>query len=204
MNFPKGEFDFYTTLQKAFDDIDSNWMSYTGLLIAGSHEPTDVERKIELIRQARLTHTPFLGICLGMQLMAIEWARNVKGLENANSTEIDRGTRYPVVVKLQERVVGRQPVVWFDGETTLESHWNGYVVNPYYYPYFQDLDVSLGANGIEIMKLKDHSFFWGVQWHPEYQSSKDKPHHLLVNFIEACKKASNKNTVVGGARLSEN
>lgn len=155
--------DFSTSVRKALDEIDPKWESYKGLIICGTHAPHDTEDMIKYIEIARKSGKPTLGICAGLQLMAIEYARNVLGIEDATSEEFGEGSF--VVEKLPALNVGL-----IDGE----SYWNNYAVRP-------DImhKLSWGAMGPRYV---------GVQYHPEYQSSKEKPHPLLVNFINECKK----------------
>lgn len=157
--------DFNTSVEKALDEITPHWREYNGILICGTHSPQNWQEQIEALRVARETGLPTLGICFGFQLMAIEYARNVLGIKDATSQELeDTGTF--VVYKLSELNVGLK-----DGE----SYWNNYTVD----------------GGI-AQKMKDikHPHYVGVQYHPEYQSSKEKPHPILVNFISACKNGS--------------
>lgn len=183
------ETDFKTSVEKALEEIDPAYRSYEGIIVTGSHAPQEVEEKLALINRARTENIPFLGICMGFQLAAIEWVRDIAKLDRANSTEIDKDTPNPVVVKMNERHTGIRPVSWFDGTTSYESHWHGYALNPYYLRYFpQELwEVSLGEHAVEMLRYKPHPYFWGTQFHPEYESSKDKPHKLLVEFIKAAK-----------------
>lgn len=149
--------DFNTSVEKALDEIDPNWVNYDGLIVCGTHSPHDTESMIEKIRQARESGRPFLGICFGHQLAAIEYARNVLGIADATSEEFGKGT---FVVK--KRPEGLK-VGLHDGE----SYWNNYEVV---------IDWSKPPN------------FITCQFHPEYQSSKDKPHPLLVEFLQLCRK----------------
>ena len=155
--------DFSTSVRKALDEIDPNWDQYEGLIICGTHTPQDTEKIISTIHLARTTHTPTLGICAGLQLMAIEYSRNVLGIEDATSEEFGEGTF--VVEKLPALNVGLK-----DGE----SYWNNYAVRP---------DI-LEKMAKDLFSPK----FMGVQFHPEYQSSSHKPHKLLLTFINECKK----------------
>lgn len=155
---------FTTSVEKAFDEIDSDWRQYPGLVICGSHSPQqlDIENLLGEIEEARLTGLPFLGICMGHQLAAIEYARNVLGIEDATSEEF--GVEGTFVVSQRERLkVG----LGEDGE----SYWNNYEVSP---NLLEEWDKPL--------------CFITSQFHPEYQSSKDKPHPLLVKFLTICKK----------------
>ena len=109
--------EFQTSMRRALDEIDPHWESYEGLIACGSHNVDDAERIINLIRIARETDTPFLGICFGHQLAVIEYARNVLGIKDATSEEIGEGTH--VVKKLPNLNIGLK-----DGE----SYWNNFEV----------------------------------------------------------------------------
>ena len=118
-----------------------------------------------MLTENRKSGKPTLGICFGYQLMAIEAARNMFGIKDATSEEFGEGTF--VVKKRSSLNIGLHGG---------ESWWNWYDVEP-------DLAKRLAT---EVMSPK----YFGVQWHPEYQSSIDKPHPLLVNFIDTCKSSS--------------
>lgn len=153
--------DFKTTVKKALDEIDPQWQKYNALLICGSHSPHGVDQLLEEIQIARENGMPFLGICYGHQLAAIEYARNILGIAEATSEEFGESRRpfdsEYVVKKLPFLKVGQ-----FDGET----YWNNYEVTD------------------EILKLwKKPDNFITCQFHPEYQSSREKPHPLLLKFI---------------------
>tara|TARA_Y100001949_G_C15977034_1_gene326606 strand:- start:41 stop:502 length:462 start_codon:yes stop_codon:yes gene_type:complete len=145
--------DFNTTVHKSLAEIDINYMDYEGLIICGTHSPHNVESLILEITRARMNKIPFLGICFGHQLAAIEWARN-NGISDATSEEFGKGTF--VVKRLPEQKVGMH-----DGQT----YWNDYEV------------------AIDWQK-PEH--FITTQYHPEYQSSKEKPHPDLIKFLEKC------------------
>ena len=147
--------DFNTTVEKAFDEIDPRWREYDGLIVCGTHTPHDTELMIGRIKDARVSGRPFLGICAGHQLAAIEYARNVLGIKDATSEEFGSGTF--VVKKLHKLKVGI-----IDGE----SYWNNYEVA---------IDVNHPEN------------FFTTQAHPEYTSTRDRPHPLLVSFLNYCK-----------------
>lgn len=156
--------DFNTSVEKALDEIDPKWRQYNGLIICGTHTPSHPEAQIEMIKWAREDGTPFLGICFGHQLAAIEYARNVLGVKDATSEEFGKGTI--VVYKLPELNVGLKKIE----EWQSESFWNNYEVMP---------DI--------LHRWQKPSHFITCQYHPEYQSSKKNPHPLLVKFIELCK-----------------
>lgn len=147
--------DFQTTVRKALTEIDKNWNLYPGLVICGSHDPKDVDTLIDLIKDARERSLPYLGICYGHQLAAIEYARNVLGITDATSEEFGKGTF--VVKKREELKVGLH-----DGE----SYWNNYDV---------------------VIDWKKPSNFFTSQFHPEYESSIEKPHPFLIDFLKYCK-----------------
>lgn len=173
--------DFQTSVRKAFDEIDPHWESYDGLVICGTHSPHDQdwEKQLEKIKEARETNKPTLGICFGLQLMAIEYARNVLGIKDAVSEEFNQKGQF-VVVKLPTLNVGL-----LDGE----SWWNNYAVLGGVFSVDNKWDVEYWHVGSDYAKratLDNHPHFRGVQFHPEYQSSKEKPHPLLVNFLYVC------------------
>ena len=170
--------DFDTSVRKAFSEIDPDWEMYDGLVVAGTHNPHDISNTLEKIRLARETSRPFLGICMGLQLMAIEYARNVLEIKDATSEEFGKGTC--VVVKMPELRVGI-----FKVENRMESHWHNFKVNNEFIEDFEGYGVTMTD---EILEELSHRNMVGVQYHPEYQSSKKNPHPLLKLFIEQCKK----------------
>lgn len=152
--------NFNTTVEKALSEIDPHWRRYKGLIVCGTHSPTDVEQMLVLIREARESGLPFLGICAGYQLASIEYARGVLGIPDATSEEfMVEGTL--VVKKRPELKVGLH-----EGETW----WSNYEVV---------IDPVFPEN------------FFTVPFHPEYQSSVDKPHPLLVEFLNYAKGYTN-------------
>lgn len=170
--------DFDTSVKKAFGEIDPAWESYDGLVICGTHNPKGVSKILDKIQLARETNRPFLGICMGMQLMVIEYARNVLQMKDATSEEFGKGTF--VIVKMPELRVGIFPV-----GRRMESHWHNYMMNPEYLHLFKDYMSSHTGEVIEELG-KDNML--GVQYHPEYQSSKEHPHPVLKLFLEQCQK----------------
>lgn len=149
--------EFQTSLRKALDEIDPKWETYPGLIACGSHHVDDAEDIIRRIKIAREQGIPFLGICFGHQLAAIEYARNVLGIKDATSEEItSEGT---LVVKKRKDGLN---VGLKDGET----YWNNFQV---------------------VIDWEKPKNFRTYQFHPEYQSSIDKPHPALVDFLNLCK-----------------
>lgn len=149
--------DFSTSVEKALNEIDSRWREYPGLVICGTHSPHDVEAMIEKITHARRSKIPFLGICFGHQLAAIEYARNMLGVKDATSEEFGVGE---FVVK--KRPQGLQVGLGADGE----SYWNNFEV---------------------AIDWEKPEWFFTTQAHPEYQSALGKPHPFLLNFITYAK-----------------
>ena len=161
--------DFSTSVRKALEEIDPNYESYPGLVICGTHSPHDIDSLLTEIQTAREQGIPYLGICFGHQLAAIEYARNVLGIADATSEEFGEGTF--IVYKLDKLKVGLHGGNFLYGKYTGgESYWNNYEV----------------IAGFEDLWKKSDNFIT-CQFHPEYQSSKDRPHPLLVQFLGECR-----------------
>lgn len=195
----------YLTIKNAEEKLQN----LDAILVAPGFGARGIEGKIETVRYARENKIPFMGICLGMQMAVIEYARNVLKLENANSTEINDNTPHPVITFMEEQKTitdkgGTMRLGGWDCEikkgtraydiykSTLinERHRHRYEFNSYYQ---EDLEkAGLIASGInpetklvEIIELKDHPFFVAVQYHPEYKSTVANPHPLFVSLIKA-------------------
>ena len=191
------------------------------ILVPGGFGKRGTEGKIKAIEYARKNDIPYLGICLGMQLAVIEFARHVCGLGGANSTELDPETPHPVValitewkdhtgviekrdedsdlggtMRLGKQVVPVKPgtlAAEVYGKEVGERHRHRYEVNNSYCDQFEKAGMVIsartpGENLPEIMELPDHSFFIGVQFHPEFTSSPRFGHPLFNKFIEAAAK----------------
>lgn len=150
--------DFNTSVAKAFSEVDSSWRDYNGLVVCGSHTPTNVAQTIDMIQHARENKVPYYGECFGYQLAAIEYARNVIGIKNATSEEFKEKGEF-VIVKRKELKVGLH-----DGQ----SWWSNYEVRP----------------DIEKEFVYRPKWYFVAPFHPSYQSSKDKPHPLIKDFLE--------------------
>lgn len=187
MQFVETNKDFLTSVKRALNEIDPYYPSLDGLLIGGTHMPEKIEEKIEKIRIARETGIPFLGICMGMQLMVIEYFRNVLNVPKATSEEFDI-LGVPVITKLGYERNGLHKVSW-KGKITQESHWHNYAVRGSVINQLKNngFYTSLTEDILEVAKLVKDNFFMGVQFHPEYQSSKLLPHPILKDFITACR-----------------
>ena len=180
-----------------------------GLLIPGGFGERGTEGKMEALRIGRERGIPTFGICLGMQLMAVEFARNVIGLEKANSTEFDPDTPYPVIDLMEDQKninelggtmrLGAYPCALqegtrarsiYDKDLIYERHRHRYEFNNRFRQDFEGRGVrfsGLSPDGrlVEIMELPDHPWYIGCQFHPEFKSKPFDPHPLFVSFVKA-------------------
>jgi CTP synthase len=180
-----------------------------GILVPGGFGIRGVEGKVEAIRFARESRIPYLGLCLGLQCAVIEFARNVCGLEGANSSEFDPATPHPVIDLLpeQEGVVdmggtmrlGAYPCDVLPGSLAeqcygeplvQERHRHRYEVNPKYHGILQEhgmvfSGISPSKRLVEIIELPDHPYFIAGQFHPELKSRPTRPHPLFREFVGA-------------------
>lgn len=190
-----------------------------GILVAPGFGERGIEGKIKAVQHAREFGIPFLGICLGMQMAVIEYARNILGLKDANSTEMDEGTTDPVISLMEEQKsithkggtmrlgawdceLANNSLVKdiYDGVSEIsERHRHRYEFNNAYKKQLEE--AGLKASGInketglvEIIELPDHPWFIGVQYHPEYRSTVANPHPLFVGFVKAALTHKNKQT----------
>ena len=194
-----------------------------GILVPGGFGSRGVEGKIKAIQYARENKIPFFGICLGMQCAVIEYARNVAGLENANSEEFDQNTPHPVIYLMTEWFdFQRQKVETRDEQSDKggtmrlgaypcelvkdteaakaykvskidERHRHRFEFNKEYYDMLGEKGLTfsgLSPDGelVEIVEVKDHPWFLGCQFHPEFKSNPMHPHPLFAAFIGAAKR----------------
>jgi CTP synthase len=195
------------TLQKG---VDGQLKDVAGVLIPGGFGERGVEGKIEAARFAREHKVPFLGLCLGMQVATIEFARNVCGIENANSTEFDKNAKEPVISLLEEQRgvhnkgasmrLGTWPTKIAKGtlaekiygnSEVLERHRHRYEFNMKYREKMVEKGFTISGTSpdgalAELVELRDHPYFLACQYHPEFQSKPNKPHPLFKGFVEAC------------------
>ena len=186
-----------------------------GILVAPGFGERGIEGKILSIKYARENNLPFLGICLGMQMAVIEFARNVLGLKNANSTEMSKSTKNPVIslmndqLNVEEKGGTMRLGSWkcklkknslaysiYKKDLVSERHRHRYELNFKYNEKLNKLGmISSGTNPktglVEIVEIPSHSWFIGVQFHPEYQSTVKNPHPIFVSFVSACIKKNN-------------
>ena len=192
------------------DGVDGKLKDVAGVLIPGGFGERGVEGKIKAARFAREHKVPYLGLCLGMQVATIEFARNVCGLEGANSTEFDKAAKEPVISLLEEQReirnkgasmrLGTWPTkiakgtlaekIYGNGEV-LERHRHRYEFNMKYRDRMNEKGFVISGTSpdgalAELIELRDHPYFIGCQYHPEFQSKPNKPHPLFKAFIQAC------------------
>ncbi len=182
---------------------------YDGLLVPGGFGERGIEGKVEAIRFARERGMPFFGICLGMQCAAIEFARNVVGLDGAHSTEFDKNTQHPVICLLDEQKeitdkggtmrLGAQPATLvasskaataYATEAIDERHRHRFEFNNVYRQQFTAHGMEFSGTSpdgslVEIIELNDHPWFLAVQFHPEFKSKPTAPQPLFADFIHA-------------------
>ena len=180
-----------------------------GILVPGGFGVRGVEGKVDAIRYAREHGVPFLGICLGLQCAVIEFARNVCGLEGANSCEFDPATPHPVIDLLPEQKnvtdlggsmrLGAQPCHLVPGtlaercygeQVVYERHRHRFEVNPAYHETLLAAGLLFSGHSpdgrlVEIIELPDHPFFMAGQFHPELRSRPTRPHPLFREFVGA-------------------
>ena len=193
-------------------DLDEVFKDVDGILVPGGFGSRGIEGKILACNYARTHNIPYLGICLGMQIAIIEFARNVVGLDGANSTEIDSDTRYPVIDFLPEKKnltdlggtlrLGKYPCVLnpdsksyelYGADEIWERHRHRYEVNN----KFRDALLSHGMifagtspnnHIVEMIEIPEHPWFVACQFHPEFKSRPNKPHPLFRGFVTAAYK----------------
>jgi len=191
------------------ENVEEKLSHLNGIIIAPGFGHRGMKGKIEAARYVRENNIAFLGICLGMQVAVIEFARNVLGLEGADSTEMNPKTNYPVIDLMEEqkgitnyggtmrlgayecRIVEKDSNVCkaYNKLTVYERHRHRYEFNDTYREQFIEAGmIPVGINPdtdlVEIMEIPGHKWFVGVQFHPEYRSTVLNPHPLFVDFIK--------------------
>jgi CTP synthase len=201
------------------DDVDEGdaaelLLDVHGIVVPGGFGWRGVEGKLEVVRHAREHGVPFLGLCLGLQCAVIEFARDVCGLEGANSSEFDPTTPHPVIDLLPEQkdvtdlggsmrlgalpchiVPGTRAERVYGEPVVYERHRHRYEVNPAYHEVLSGTGLvfsGLSPDGrlVEIIELEDHPFFMAGQFHPELRSRPTRPHPLFRDFVGAARVAS--------------
>ena len=198
------------------EDVDTEssvYKSLDGILVPGGFGDRGIEGKIRAIKYAREHSVPFFGICLGMQMAVVEFARNVCRLPSASSREFQDHKKSDHIVidvmESQKKVrqkggsmrLGAYPCLLKEGSAAsriygkakvYERHRHRYEFNDKYFALFEEKGMNItgkceGAEELaEILELKNHPWFVGVQYHPEFKSKPTRPHPLFVSFIRAC------------------
>jgi len=191
------------------EEMEKLFNGLSGVLVAPGFGSRGIEGKLRAIKYVREKNIPFLGICLGMQCAVVEFARNVLGFENANSTEFNPSTPYPVIdfmegqtddmnkggtmrlgayaCKIQD---GTRVKSIYEKDLISERHRHRYEFNNEYIADYEKAGmIASGINPdkslVEIVELTTHPWFVGVQFHPEYKSTVMNPHPLFVKFVKA-------------------
>ncbi|MCF6181115.1 CTP synthase [Lutibacter sp.] len=190
-------------------NIPEKLKNLNGILVAPGFGNRGIEGKIEAVKYARENNIPFFGICLGMQMAVIEFARNVLELKDANSTEMNPNTKSPVIAIMEEQ----KNITNYGGTMRLgawdcklsenskvakiyktknisERHRHRYEFNNIYLNDFEKAGMiatgkNLKTNLVEVIEIPSHPWFVGVQYHPEYKSTVLNPHPLFVDFVKA-------------------
>ncbi|MEO7394563.1 MAG: CTP synthase [Chitinophagaceae bacterium] len=202
------------------DNVAEKLAGLDGLLVAPGFGHRGVEGKVVAVKYARENKLPFFGICLGMQMAAIEFARNVLGLKEAHSTEMNPDTTEPVIDLMDEQKkvtakggtmrLGAYPCDLKEGtlaykiynKTSIsERHRHRWEFNNKYLDQFEDAGMiasgkNPGTGLVEIIELAKHPFFIGVQYHPELKSTVENPQPIFVHFIKAAKAFSEKKSEI--------
>ncbi|OGF69018.1 CTP synthase [Candidatus Giovannonibacteria bacterium RIFCSPLOWO2_02_FULL_45_14] len=198
--------------EKNPEKIKEELVGLDGIIVPGGFGSRGIEGKIKAINFARKNKKPYLGLCYGMQLAVIEFARNVAGMKRANTTEVNQRTKYPVIdlmaeqkekvfsgkmggtmrlgayaCRLKDKTIARRA---YGTRTIYERHRHRYEFNDALQTILESKGlITSGINPesglVEIIELRDHPFFVGTQFHPEFKSRPLKPHPLFREFIKA-------------------
>ncbi|TFH42382.1 MAG: CTP synthase [Chrysiogenales bacterium] len=196
-------------LERECGDVDGHVAGVDGILVPGGFGDRGIEGKIAAISHARRSGIPFFGICLGLQCAVIEFARNVCGLDGANSKEFDSSTPAPVISLLEDQEIvlekggtmrlgaylcslapGSRVRAIYQADTIMERHRHRYEFTNHYRELFQRHGMIFGgvhpaADLVETIELPDHPWFIATQFHPEFKSRPVAPHPLFRDFIRA-------------------
>lgn len=183
-----------------------------GIIVPGGFGGRGIEGKIQTVKYARENNIPFLGICLGMQMAVVEFARDILNIKDANSLEFDEKTKNPVIhiMESQKNItkkggtmrLGAYPCILkksslasklYKTEEISERHRHRYEFNNEYRKIMEDNGMTISGTSpdgelVEIVEIKNHPYFIASQFHPELKSRPDKPHPLFVGLLKAAKK----------------
>ena len=190
-------------VKEIFSDVD-------GILIPGGFGSRGIEGKIEIVRYARENNVPFLGICLGMQMAVIEYARNVLNLRGAHTTEVDPSTPYPVIDLMPDQanldkmggtmrlgqcrceIIDKNSNTYkaYQADEISERHRHRYEFNNNFKEQLASAGMTAAGvnperNLVEIVEIASHPWFVGVQFHPEFKSRPNRPHPLFRDLVGA-------------------
>lgn len=191
------------------DNVKNYLLKVDGILVPGGFGDRGIEGKIAAVKYARENKIPYFGICLGMQMAVIEFARNIVGMKGAHSSEFNAETKYPVIDLMPEQrdidemggtmrlglypckiKPGSKAESIYNEELIYERHRHRYEVNNDFRDTFIEKGLILSGLSpseklVEIVELENHPWFVGVQFHPEFKSRPNRPHPLFVGFIKA-------------------
>lgn len=190
------------------ENVDEKLSRMKGIIVAPGFGHRGIEGKMIAVKYVRENNIPFLGICLGMQIAVVEFARNVLGFKDAHSTEMNNKTPYPVIDLMEQQkeitekggtmrlgaydcqlVKNSKAHKIYNSDIISERHRHRYEFNNRYLKYFEDAGMKVSGinpemNLVEIIEIPKHNWFIGVQFHPEYKSTVENPHPLFVDFIK--------------------
>ena len=202
------------------ENVAEKLCNLDGLLVAPGFGLRGIEGKITAVKYAREKGLPFFGICLGMQMAVIEFARNVLGIKDAHSTEMNPDTLNPVIdlMEAQKKITAKGGTMRlgaypcsiasgtlanriYNATSISERHRHRWEFNNAYLDQFEAEGMvasgkNLENNLVEIVELTNHPFFVGVQYHPELKSTVENPHPVFVHFIKASKEFAEKKELV--------
>ncbi len=203
------EIDWVDSEQVTRENAHEYLREADGIIVPGGFGDRGVEGKIEAIRYARENNVPFFGICLGMQLATVEFARNVLKLDGAHSSEINQKTPHPIIdLRADQQGVedyggtlrlgvypckvkrGTKAFTAYESEEVYERHRHRYEYNNDYRSQMEEAGLSFSGTSpegdlVEIIELNDHPWFVGSQFHAEFKSRPTKPHPLFEDFVSA-------------------
>ncbi len=209
-NHVKVEVDLVDAEKINRENVKEKLSKYDGIIVPGGFGTRGIEGKIETIKYARENNVPFLGICLGMQMAVVEFARDVLGLKDANSAEFDENTENPVIHIMEEQKdvdkkggtmrLGAYPCVIKEGSLASkvygkkeisERHRHRYEFNNDYRERLEEAGLTVSGtspdgNLVEIVEIKNHPYFIAGQFHPELKSRPNRPAPLFVGLVKAC------------------
>ena len=207
------------------ENVQEMLQDVTGILVPGGFGDRGIEGKIMAIRYAREHKIPFLGLCLGMQLAIVEYARHVAGLEDAHSIELDPNTPYPVIALMPDQngvediggtlrlgscpcILNKESKAYalYGSSEIHERHRHRYEVNNDYRSVLTGHGMMLSGLSpdgriVEMIELIEHPFFIATQAHPELKSRPNRPHPLFKGFVEAALKKEDGPASEGGRPL---